>query len=227
MRDAEESIDDVIISTDGSWKAVSDSKDSGFQVQNGCQDDTRFSAAKKLVVPEVNERNQSAASALGSVPANSTSMNAQRNNVSVAPPVSSIQSHALPDAASLAPPLTSIQSPVLAMQNQHRSSTYLTSQLSSCGVSRNEFERFTAVNRQDGRNQSSICSCVASLFHKPANPIGAFAGRHDSFQEGLDRINHASRSNLNAPVLTATLSSSMQNRSVRQVFSISNTSPSS
>lgn len=233
MRDAEESIVDVIISTDGSWKAVSDNKDSSSQKQNSFWYDTkRSSAAEKLVLPEVNWH-QSAASALSGLAANCTSLSAHGNNVSVAPPLTSMQSPVLPDTVSLACQKGHMDDHRRAqatpsMQNHLLRRNYLNTQQSSYGSSRNKFERFTSINRQADRSPRQPW-----LYQNAFHPIGASAatsqithsmaaniGGHDSFQKGTERMNQASWSNINASISTTISSSSMQNHSVRQVYLI-------
>lgn len=261
LREVGESIVDVIISKDGSWKAVSDNKDSSsqtsgktqsfqkegqkqgdsssstaFESQYSFQDDSHsFSAAGKLVPPDVNNMHQSASSALSGLADNCTSLSAQGNKVSIDTPSISMQSPALTNAAPLdcqqervddhrrAQPTTSL------LQNNLPKPNYL-----QYGSSSNEFGRFPPIDRQVDRSSSAIrplppqaqtpcgvSAATSQISHSMVPNIGGC----NSFQEGTEIMNQASLSHINASALAIASLSSMQNHSVIQGIDLPTQNP--
>lgn len=248
-----ESIVDVIISTDGSWKAVSDKKDSSsqtsgktqsfqkegqkqsdssssiaFEGQNSFQDDSQsFSAARKLVPPEIYNMLQSVSSALSGLVDNCTNLSVQGNKVSIDPPSISTQSPALTDAASLDRQQERV--------DDHRRAQATTSLLQNnlpkpnClqyGSSSNEFGRFPSIDRQVDRSSSAVrplppqaqMPCGVSAAMSQISPMVPNIGGCNSFKEGTKITNQASLSHINASASVITSLSSMQNHSVIQVY---------
>lgn len=245
-----ESIVDVIISTDGSWKAVSDKKDSSsqtsgktqsfqkegqkqsdssssiaFEGQNSFQDDSQsFSAARKLVPPEIYNMLQSVSSALSGLVDNCTNLSVQGNKVSIDPPSISTQSPALTDAASLDRQQERVddhsraQATTSLLQNNLPKPNCL-----QYGSSSNEFGRFPSIDRQVDRSSSAVrplppraqmpCGAMSQI-----SPMVPNIGGCNSFKEGTKITNQASLSHINASASVITSLSSMQNHSVIQVY---------